>query len=181
MIANTHGYSCHEIRFEKKILICIEISFYDNWTEDDFNYLIQCNILNTLHMEMPFQRYLIAHPSSCGECCLCMIKVATFINYLHVVYKQRLLLRCIHHFKSDYINNMNHIFRILNPNHWSLAKKLVSKVGKRWPKSTKQAEAKKDGVVNPQNYKFRSILTRKILMLANAYNNSNIIIIAINL
>ena len=37
-------------------------------------------------------------------------------------------------------------------------------------KVPKQAEAKRDGVVNPQNFKFRSILTRKILMLSNATN-----------
>ena len=43
-------------------------------------------------------------------------------------YKQRLLLGCIHHFKSDLINNMDHM---------------------RMPK---QAEAKRDGVINPKNY-----------------------------
>ena len=38
------------------------------------------------------------------------------------------------------------------------------------PKAPKQAEAKRDGVVNSHNYKFQSILTRKILMLSNAMN-----------
>ena len=37
-------------------------------------------------------------------------------------------------------------------------------------KVPEQAEAKRDGVINPQNYNFQSILTRKILMLSNATN-----------
>ena len=28
---------------------------------------------------------------------------------MHTKYKKRLLLRCIHHFKSDLINNMDHM------------------------------------------------------------------------
>ena len=39
-------------------------------------------------------------------------------------YKKRFLLRCIHHFKSDLINNIWTIcaFRVLIPRQWSLAK-----------------------------------------------------------
>ena len=33
------------------------------------------------------------------------------------------------------------------------------------PKMPKQAEAKRDGVINPQNYNFNQILTRKIWVL----------------
>ena len=38
------------------------------------------------------------------------------------------------------------------------------------PKVPKQAETKRDGVINPQNYNFKPILKRKILMLSNATN-----------
>ena len=38
------------------------------------------------------------------------------------------------------------------------------------PKVPKQAEAKRDGVINPQNYNFKKFLTRKILMLSIATN-----------
>ena len=37
-------------------------------------------------------------------------------------------------------------------------------------KMPKEAKAKRDGVINPQNYNFNQILTRKILMLSNATN-----------
>ena len=33
------------------------------------------------------------------------------------------------------------------------------------PKMPKQTEAKKDGVINPQNYNFNQILTQKIWIL----------------
>ena len=34
----------------------------------------------------------------------------------------------------------------------------------------KQAEAERDGVINPKKYNFNQFLTRKILMLSNATN-----------
>ena len=49
-------------------------------------------------------------------------------------YKKRLLLRCIHHFKSDLINNMDHM-RISGTE--PLAKEVFSKVEKRCPKRAK--------------------------------------------
>ena len=50
--------------------------------------------------------------------------------------KKRLLLSCIHHFKSDLIHNMDHM-RIsgTEPSSVILSQKVVSKVGKRCPKS----------------------------------------------
>ena len=33
----------------------------------------------------------------------------TAVAETHMKYKKRLLLRCIHHFKSDLINNMDHM------------------------------------------------------------------------
>ena len=37
-------------------------------------------------------------------------------------------------------------------------------------KVPKEAKAKRDGVINPQNYNFNQILTQKISMLSNATN-----------
>ena len=37
------------------------------------------------------------------------------------------------------------------------------------PKIPKQAEAKRDGVINPQNYNFNQFLKRKILTLSKRY------------
>ena len=43
----------------------------------------------------------------------------------------------------------------MNPHQWSFAKqKVVSKIENIDPKVPKQAEAKRDGVKNPQNYNF---------------------------
>ena len=71
------------------------------------------------------------------------------------IYEKRLLLRCIHHFKSDLINNMDHkacAFRVMNPRQWSLVKQSSLKDANSGPNVSKQAEAKRDGVINPQNY-----------------------------
>ena len=37
-------------------------------------------------------------------------------------------------------------------------------------KVPKEAKAKRDGVINPQNYNFNQILTQKLFMLSNATN-----------
>ena len=42
----------------------------------------------------------------------------------------------------------------MNPRQWSLNKQRSLKVEKGGPKVPKQAEAKRDGVINPQNYNF---------------------------
>ena len=41
-------------------------------------------------------------------------------------------------------------------------------------KVPKQAEAKRDGVINPQNYNFSQFLTRKILMLSKRYESTEV-------
>ena len=42
-------------------------------------------------------------------------------------------------------------------------------------KGSKQAEAKRDGVINPHNYnKIQSILTRKNLMLSKRYESTEV-------
>ena len=75
-------------------------------------------------------------------------------NKIVYQYEKRLLPRCIHHFKPDLINNMDHMrISVLNPRQWPLAKQTNLK---RWkshaPKVPKQAQAKRDGVINPQKY-----------------------------
>ena len=57
-------------------------------------------------------------------------------------------------------------FRVLKPRQWSLAKQSSLKRWKVMPKMSKQAEAKRDGVINPQNYNFNQISTRNILTLS---------------
>ena len=42
------------------------------------------------------------------------------------------------------------------------------------PKVPKQAEAKRDGVINPQKNKFQSIFTREILMLSKRYESTEV-------
>ena len=37
------------------------------------------------------------------------LNVITILNYFEMNLKKRLLLRCIHHFKSDWINEMDHM------------------------------------------------------------------------
>ena len=42
------------------------------------------------------------------------------------------------------------------------------------PKCQKQAEVKRDGVINPQNYNFQLILAREILMLSKRYESTEV-------
>ena len=72
-------------------------------------------------------------------------------------YKKRLLLRCIHHFKSDLINNMDRMRISGNePSSVILSQtmKTIKKLKSDDTKVRKQAEAKRDGVIKPQNYNF---------------------------
>ena len=80
-----------------------------------------------------------------------------YVCLLSIQYKKRLLLRCIHHFESDLINNMDHM-RILGtePSSVVLSQRSNFKSWKEMSKTyQKQAEAKRDGVINLQNYDFR--------------------------
>ena len=84
-------------------------------------------------------------------------------------YKKRLLRRCIHDFKSDVINNMDHM-RIsgTEPSLVILSQKSSFKKWKVMSlKCQKQADAKRDGVLQ-----FQSVLTRKILMLSKRYEST---------
>ena len=72
------------------------------------------------------------------------------------VMKKRLLLRCIHHFKSDLINNMDHI-RISGTEPSSVILILVKQSSLKNEKCQivpKHCNAKRDGVINPQYYNF---------------------------
>ena len=70
-------------------------------------------------------------------------------------YKKRLLLRWKNHFKSDLINNMDHMrIWVMNRHQWFLVKQRSLKVDNGGPKVPKQAEAKRDGVINLQSYNF---------------------------
>ena len=42
------------------------------------------------------------------------------------------------------------------------------------PKMPKQADAKRDGVINPQNYNSIQFLTRQILMLSKRYESTEV-------
>ena len=71
-------------------------------------------------------------------------------------YKKRLLLRCIHHFISDLIYNMDHM-RIsgTKPSSVILCQtKQFKNLKSDAQKVPKGAKAKRDGVINPQNYNF---------------------------
>ena len=70
-------------------------------------------------------------------------------------YEKRLLLRCIHHFKSDLINNMDHMHISGNePSSVILSQKVVSNVANECQKVPNQGKANRDGEINPQNYNF---------------------------
>ena len=92
-------------------------------------------------------------------------------------YKKILLPRCIHHFKPDLINNMDHM-RILvtEPSSVILSQtKKFKKMKSDAPKVPKQAKAKRDRWCNkPTKLQFQSILTRKILMLSKRYESTEV-------
>ena len=58
----------------------------------------------------------------------------------------------------------------MNPHQWSLAKQSSLKVENDSPKVPKQAEAKRDGVINPQNYNFNQFQYGKFWCSQNATN-----------
>ena len=63
------------------------------------------------------------------------------IKYAWYKYKKRRLRRCIHNFKSDLIDNMDHM-RIsgTEPRQWSLAKKSTCSLKKLKSEAPKSAE-----------------------------------------
>ena len=91
--------------------------------------------------------------------------------------KKRPLLRCIHHFKSDWINNMDHM-RIsgTEPSSVILSQKCISKVEKRCLKRAKTSWSQKGWCNKPTKLQFQTILTRKILLLSNATNQPKSIV-----
>ena len=65
-------------------------------------------------------------------------------------------------------------FHVMNPRQWSLAKQSSLNVENDGPKVPNQAGAKRDGVINPQNYNFYLIFIRKILMLSKRYESTEV-------
>ena len=55
-----------------------------------------------------------------------------------------------------------------------LGQKSSLKVGNDAPKVPEQAEAKRDGVINPKNYNFNQFRLRKILMLSKRYESTGV-------
>ena len=98
-------------------------------------------------------------------------------NQVHCSWNiKRLILRCIHHFKSNFINNMDHM-RISGTEPSSVILSLTKyfkKLKSDAQKVSKQAKAKRDGVINPQNYNLNQFLTRKILMLSKRYESTEV-------
>ena len=58
----------------------------------------------------------------------------------------------------------------MNPHQWSWAKQSSLKIENDGQKVPKQAEAKRDGVINPQNYNFNQFLYGKFWCSQNATN-----------
>ena len=72
-------------------------------------------------------------------------------TYIRIMYRD--LLRCIHHFKSDLVYNMDHM-RIsgIEPSSVILSqRKKLKRLKNNVPKVPKEAKTKRDGVINPQN------------------------------
>ena len=72
-----------------------------------------------------------------------------------VVEIAKIILQCIHHFKSDLINSMDHMrISSTGPSSVILSKtKQFKKLKRDITKVPKQTYAKRDGVINQQNYK----------------------------
>ena len=86
---------------------------------------------------------------------------------MHVLYKYKnTSTKMYHNIKLDLINSMDHM-RIsgTEPSSMILSQKSSFKVEKWCPKVPKQAKAKRDGVINQQNYNFNQ-LWQKSLMLS---------------
>ena len=87
-------------------------------------------------------------------------------------YKKKLLLRCIHHFNSDLIYNMDHMrisgteTLVSDPE----SNKVFIKMKSDAQKVSKQDKAIRDGVINPQNYNFNQFKLGKFWCSQNATN-----------
>ena len=132
--------------------------------------VLACLVLYCLHDAMqgnplstgPAVLYLTTHRTVWGACiCWVVFACATgnggvgihdslyevIVNLkLRSQYKKRLLLRCIHHFKSDLIKNMTYM-----------------RISGTEPSS-----------VIPENYNFNQFKTRKILMFSKRYKSSQV-------
>ena len=70
-------------------------------------------------------------------------------------YEKRLLPKCIHHFKTDIINNMDHMCILgYEPSPVILSQKSSPKLKSDAKKVPNQVKAKRDDVKTQQNYNF---------------------------
>ena len=123
-----------------------------------FIYLIQRNFFLILERRLPnpiivWIRVLVIMRVCFYKQRRCICNKKTLLKINIPKYEKRLLLRRIHHFESDWINNMDHM-RIsgIEPSSVSLAKQCYLKSWKSdGQKVDKQADAKMNGVINPQN------------------------------
>ena len=78
--------------------------------------------------------------------------------------KRDFYLDVLHHFKSDLINNIDHM-RISGTEPLSviLSQSSFKKLKSYAPTVPKKAKAKRDGVINPQNYYFNQFKHRKTI------------------
>ena len=60
------------------------------------------------------------------------------------------------------------------PSSVIISQKRNLKSWKVMPKMPNQAEAKRDGVINPKNYNFNKFSTRTILMLSKRYESTEV-------
>ena len=81
--------------------------------------------------------------------------VSWFTRYLTtlIIFRMTLVLRCMHHFNSDLIYNMDHM-RIMGTEPSSVILSQRKQLKSDSPKVPNQANTKRDGVINPQNYNF---------------------------
>ena len=70
-----------------------------------------------------------------------------------IKYEKRLLPRWIHHFKLDFINNMDHM-HISGTEPSSVILSQIKKLKNDAQKVPNQVKAKRDGAINLQNYNF---------------------------
>ena len=118
------------------------------------------------------RRFLCSNPSDCKNCSFLNFRLflflATRLSQYKWIYKKRLLLRCIHHFKSDLINNMYHM--CISGTEPSSVVLSQSSNFKSWKEMSQKRWSQKGWCNKPTKLQFQTILSRKILMLSNATN-----------
>ena len=88
-------------------------------------------------------------------------------------YKKRRLLRCIHNFKSDLFNNMDHMWMSgTEPSSVILSQSVVSKIEKIRPKMPKTSLRKRGWCISSRKLRFNQFCYRKFWCSQNPTNQS---------